>query len=556
MKRLLALLCVLTMMISLGASAFAGDDGIISVTVATAGGEVSGGGTTFNYPDVEGESKDYIITATPYEGFQFEKWILDGDPNKVYTGESFRSLPITLKASNHNRSAEAHFIPIKKSYTITASADPSAGGSVSGGGTYEENSSVTLTATANDGYSFIGWADGVTTLSREITVTADVAKTYTANFEINKCKIQAAASPAEGGSISYPSEVEHDYSTTEKASFTATANSGYSFVGWYQGANLLTTSETVSTTFNEPKILTAMFSKNSSPDPDPVNPGHVDPEPISDNVTVSVSVNPAGAGTATGAGSYPKNSTVILAAIANSNYIFDKWSIGADQFSTSNPYSFTATENVTVVANFIPVTAGYYTITYKPGPYGTGSETPVTWPAGPAWVAGQLFTRYGYTQVGWSTTETGGKIYDLDQKVTLTGNVTLYPVWQQTAGPLWLTLRTVGNGVVRLNGTNLYDGWGQNLWPNTSLTFTFVPGAGNYVYSLLLAGWYRQMNYGNQFTVDYNMMRGADQTLTVRFASVYSPPKTGDNSNLALWIALGGLSAVALGALIFMKKKK
>ncbi len=64
--------------------------------------------------------------------------------------------------------------------TITANANDASMGSVSGGGTYVQGASVTLTATANEGYHFVSWSNGRTTAS--ITVTADADATYTATF--------------------------------------------------------------------------------------------------------------------------------------------------------------------------------------------------------------------------------------------------------------------------------------------------------------------------------------------------------------------------------------
>ena len=64
--------------------------------------------------------------------------------------------------------------------TITANANDAQMGSVTGGGTYVQGASVTLTATANEGYHFVSWSNGRTTAS--ITVTADADATYTATF--------------------------------------------------------------------------------------------------------------------------------------------------------------------------------------------------------------------------------------------------------------------------------------------------------------------------------------------------------------------------------------
>lgn len=57
------------------------------------------------------------------------------------------------------RIAPQVYIP---SYTITAVADDSQMGTVTGGGSYTEGTEVTLTATPNDGYQFVKWSNGST----------------------------------------------------------------------------------------------------------------------------------------------------------------------------------------------------------------------------------------------------------------------------------------------------------------------------------------------------------------------------------------------------------
>ena len=81
----------------------------------------------------------------------------------------------------------------------------------------------------------------------------------------------------------------------------------------------------------------------------------------SDATTVSIaaSASPAGAGTITGAGSYPINSTALLQATANTGWGFVNWTQNGSQVSTNPRYSFTATTNRTLVANFVPA----YTVT-------------------------------------------------------------------------------------------------------------------------------------------------------------------------------------------------
>lgn len=67
---------------------------------------------------------------------------------------------------------------------INAVASPSGGGVVTGSGSYTEGTSVTLTATANEGYQFVKWSDGNTNATRTITV-GSTPQTYTAEFRVH-----------------------------------------------------------------------------------------------------------------------------------------------------------------------------------------------------------------------------------------------------------------------------------------------------------------------------------------------------------------------------------
>lgn len=68
-----------------------------------------------------------------------------------------------------------------RQYTISVSSANTEQGTVSGGGTYSEGSRITVTATPKAGYSFLAWSDGVTTASRNITVSQNL--TLTAIFK-------------------------------------------------------------------------------------------------------------------------------------------------------------------------------------------------------------------------------------------------------------------------------------------------------------------------------------------------------------------------------------
>ena len=73
---------------------------------------------------------------------------------------------------------------------------------------------------------------------------------------------------------------------------------------------------------------------------------------------------------------------------------------------------------------------GEYEVIYLPGTYGTGSAVTDMKPHNNILtLRGALFTRKGYTQVGWSTVDGGEKVYGFEDVYTQNEALTLYPVW-------------------------------------------------------------------------------------------------------------------------------
>ena len=68
--------------------------------------------------------------------------------------------------------------------TVSVSADPSDGGTVTGGGTYNQDASCTVTAMANEGYTFTNWTEDGNVVSTETTYTFTVNanRNLVANF--------------------------------------------------------------------------------------------------------------------------------------------------------------------------------------------------------------------------------------------------------------------------------------------------------------------------------------------------------------------------------------
>lgn len=132
-------------------------------------------------------------------------------------------------------------LTVTHTITVTVADDSTAGGWVSGEGTFEEGAIVTVTATVNPGYSFVNWTENDAEVSTSavyefIMGTAD--RTLVAHFAlIPTYNVSVSASPAEGGSVSGGGT----YVEGARVTVTATANPGYSFVNWTEGSNTVST---------------------------------------------------------------------------------------------------------------------------------------------------------------------------------------------------------------------------------------------------------------------------------------------------------------------------
>ncbi|MCL2678630.1 MAG: InlB B-repeat-containing protein [Clostridiales bacterium] len=74
---------------------------------------------------------------------------------------------------------------------------------------------------------------------------------------------------------------------------------------------------------------------------------------------------------------------------------------------------------------------GSFAITYDPGSYGSGEVAAGTKTKGEDFtLSSQTFTRDGYIQTGWSTSDGGAKVYHLGGQYKIDAKITLYPFWE------------------------------------------------------------------------------------------------------------------------------
>ena len=366
-------------------------DNTIAVSASpSAGGSVSGGGTF-----ATGSSQ--TVTATANSGYTFANWTVNG--NVVSSAASYS---FTLTA---NQTLVANFTANPVNYTIAVSASPSAGGSVSGGGTFALGSSQTVIATANSGYTFANWtANGnVVSSSASYTFTLTANQTLVANFTANPVNYTIAvnASPSAGGSASGGGTFASGSSRT----VTATANSGYTFTNWTANGNVVSSSASYTFTLSGNTTLVANFKANTA------------------NYTVAVSASPSADGTVSGGGTFASGSSQTVTATPNSGYSFTNWTANGNVVSASASYTFTLTGNTTLVANFTAAPVNY-TIAVSASPSAAGTVS-----GGGTFGSGSFQTvtataNSGYTFANWTV---NGSVVSSTHNYgfTLTTNVNL-----------------------------------------------------------------------------------------------------------------------------------
>jgi uncharacterized repeat protein (TIGR02543 family) len=214
---------------------------------------ITGGGSVTRNPDkLSYESGENVtLTASPAAGYLFDGW----------TGASTSMSATVTVVMNGNKTLTANFAPLP-TYTLTASAYPAIGGSVTVSPSkisYAQGETVTVTATAATGYKFNGWSGASTSTAGSVTVNMNGDKALTANFVvIPTYTLTTSAYPTIGGTITV-SPNKTSYTEGESVNVSAVAASGYMFIGW-SGASSATTNSTY-VIMNGNKTLTANFAQ-------------------------------------------------------------------------------------------------------------------------------------------------------------------------------------------------------------------------------------------------------------------------------------------------------
>ncbi len=292
-------------------------------------------------------------------------------------------------------------------YTISVTASPTNGGTVSGAGQYYENTQCTLTATPATGYTFTNWKKGNSVVSTNaeytFTVTSSTAGTYTATFTaIPQYTITASANPTNGGNVSGGGTF---YSGTS-CTLTATANTGYAFTNWTKNGAQVSTNPTYTFTVTAAGTYVANFAQLTAHS---VTCSEVE------NGSISANVNTA----------YPGD-IVTLTATANSGYFFSEWNVrdaNNNSIAVTNNQFTMPNSDVTVSATFVSGS----TVTIAEVEHGTVTASALNAVPGTT-ITLTATPETGYNLSSWVVFKTG----DVREGVAVTGNSFVLPAYDVT----------------------------------------------------------------------------------------------------------------------------
>lgn len=264
--------------------------------------------------------------------------------------------------------------------TTIESSSVDAGSVSSLTGTYKVGDRVTVTASTNAGYTWLGWYNGDTELTKELSYTFAMTAenvTYTAKW----VKTTIERSSTDAGSVS---SLTGTYIVGDQVTVTATTNAGYTWLGWYNGDKKLT--KELSYTF-------AMSAENVT----------YTAKWIPCPVTLDKNIEEAGTISELPDTSVEGNS-VTLTASTNAGYTWLGWYNGEEKLTEELSYTFAMpSEDVTYTAKWT-----YYTLTTSTNDVNAGSFTlknneKITLGETVAIIA---TTNKGYTWLGWFNGET------------------------------------------------------------------------------------------------------------------------------------------------------
>ena len=267
-------------------------------------GTVYGGGTCY-------EGGNVYVTATPKQGYIFDGWYLNGTRiSQMEVNYPFRPTEsCTLIAK------------FKTMYTITAQSEDTNKGTVTGGGTYLEGTSIWVTAYPKTGYDFDGWYQNgmIVTGAQGYLFTVSASVTLIAKFRSSlQYTVTVQSENTTKGTVSGGGSC----SPGNSVNVYAYPKSGYTIDGWYLNGVLVSSYSSFSYYPSASCTLIAKFKTSGTP------PGSVPTLTISGSSSI-----PVNSGT-----TFYANTTANYSGPAITSY---QWEIGpaANSFTSYGWYA-------------------------------------------------------------------------------------------------------------------------------------------------------------------------------------------------------------------------
>ena len=323
------------------------------------GGSVSGGGSYEAGASVQ-------LKASANTGFQFVSWTRNGEV--VSTSNSFK-----YTKGDGDETLVAHFIynpsnpsepnqpVIKKKYVLNLVTEEG-GYSLSGAGTYDEGTSVSVSVYTNTGFVFVGWYDSSGTKVSDqprfdYVITGN--ETLTARFNYNPGNPSEPTQPdikrnyvltlltEEGG---YSLSGAGTYQEGTSVSINVYAETGYLFTGWYDSnGELVSDQRSFNYTITGHATLTARFKYNPGSPSEPTQPDIK----ISHRIIVTASPEDGGTVSVENARLYEGERTYVR-AYTNSGFVFQGWYVADTLFQTAADFYYTmGKKDIRMEARFV-----------------------------------------------------------------------------------------------------------------------------------------------------------------------------------------------------------
>ena len=324
-----------------------------NVTITATANESGTGTATVNGESavtVEAGNK-VTLAATPAEGYLFAKWTL---ANEVISRDAETTVTATADAEY-----VAHFILAATAPDVTISVSSTEGGTATvegtGSVTVAMGTEVTMAATANSGYIFVGWDVDGTVVSKNATYTtiANENRNYTAIFAVAENEKVTIKLYGSGGSKTIESDGNINYSgnlsvTKGSAVTLNTESEDNTFAFFTSGKSYKDGGVIVSNKRPYTFIATATTTFY-------INYVEFMNEGFDLNTTVTVTANTGGTATVDGSTTTKDvklGDEITLKATADNGYKFAYWSVDEENVSIEPMFTTVVQEATEYTANF------------------------------------------------------------------------------------------------------------------------------------------------------------------------------------------------------------